>query len=268
MTEEDRDTQEQTVAMPSEDEGGESHSWSPETPPAAQEPPPKASPLAGEAPAAASATLREPGNGAVASEAIETAAETGVGDELLQVQARIAELERQLSEEREHATDYMRQLQRAQADFANYRRRAQQEQEQRDLLATARALSTMLPALDSFERAFAALPPSLRSFSWIDGIALVHLQLREALRVQGIEPVSTEPGQPFDPQRHESVGEIESAEHPEGHIAVVLQQGYTARGLLLRPALVQLARKPQSDTSAAEATGAEAASEQEGSGQS
>ena len=167
------------------------------------------------------------------------------------LEARIAELEGQVAHEREAATEYMNRWQRAQADFSNFKRRSQQEQEQREALVAGRVVATLLPALDSFERAFASLPPTLRGFSWIDGIALVHLQIHNALAAHGIQPVVAEPGQAFDPMRHESIGEVESADHPEGHIAVVIQRGYEAKGLLLRPTLVQVARAPQLDTASA-----------------
>ena len=160
--------------------------------------------------------------------------------------------EEQLAKERDAATDYMNRLQRAQADFANFKRRAEQEQQQRDMLATWRALASVLPALDSFERAFATLPPTLASYTWLDGIALIHLQLNQALASMGITPVEAEPGQPLDPTRHQAIGEIETAEREEGQIAVVVQRGYEARGMLLRPALVQTARAPQTDASAPE----------------
>jgi molecular chaperone GrpE len=136
----------------------------------------------------------------------------------------------------------MQRWQRTQADFANFRRRAQQEQEQRDTVATGRALAGLLPALDSFERAFAALPETLRGFSWLDGIALIDLQLRRALEAHEVRPIAAEPGAAFDPQRHESIGEVESDQYPAGSVAAIVQQGYELRGLVLRPALVQLAR--------------------------
>lgn len=165
--------------------------------------------------------------------------------------ARVAELERQVAElqaqverERDQATEYMRHWHTAQADFANYKRRSQQEQEQRDHLLAAQALAPALHALDSLERAFLALPASLRGYTWIEGIALVELQLRRALDLQGMRAVQAEPGQAFDPTRHEPIGEVESDEYAEGAIAVVAQQGYESHGLLVRPALVQLARKP------------------------
>ncbi|HKW22505.1 MAG TPA: nucleotide exchange factor GrpE [Ktedonobacterales bacterium] len=158
--------------------------------------------------------------------------------------ARIAELERQLATERDAATDYMQKWQRAVADFANFKRRAQQEQEQRDQMFAAQALAPVLHALDSFERAFATLPDSLRGYTWIEGVALVDYQLRRALVEQGITEVAAEPGEALDPTRHQAVGEIETDQQPEGHIAVVLQKGYQTGNLLIRPALVQVARTP------------------------
>ena len=192
--------------------------------------------------------------------ASETASETPVAatdgqpDTQINAQsARFAELERELASEREQGMDYMRRWQSAQADLANMRRRMQQEQEQRDRLLTWNALAPVVTALDSLERAFLSLPPTLRGYSWIDGIALVDLQLRRALEAQGIRPLNTEPGQSFDPQRHQAIGEVETTEYDEGVIAVVVQQGYEAGPMLLRPTLAQVARAPKTNSEAAEA---------------
>src|SRR5487761_2095380 len=187
--------------------------------------------------------------------------------------ARIANLERPLTERQRQGqrdgdpvTDYMRRWHTAQADFANYKRRTQQEQEQRERLLAAQALAPVINAMDSLERAFIALPATLRSFSWIEGIALVELQLRRALEIQGIHAIDVEPGEPFDPARHEPIGEVETGEHPAGHVAALAQRGYEVSGLLIRPALVQLARKPaeqpaDSQDSSASAVSADEATE-------
>jgi len=219
-----------------------------------------------EAEASADVSAQAPqaqGEAASESAVTEPAAETEA------LQSRIAELERQIADleqargrESEQATDYMNRYQRAQADFANFKRRTEQEQEHRDVMAAAQVLSLILPALDSFERAFITLPPSLLAFSWIDGISLIHMELRHALQLYGAQQIETNPGQEFDALRHQSVGEVESNEHAEGHIAVVLQSGYEIRGRVLRPALVQLARPP-----AAAAAGAAEASSSGGSGE-
>lgn len=166
------------------------------------------------------------------------------GDELAALKDRVAALERELEAERDHGTDYMRKWQQAQADLANFRRRAQQEQEQFAALAAAQAMELVLPALDSFERAFRTLPESLQRLTWIEGIALVDFQLRRALELHGVTPFEPKPGEPLDPARHQAVAHAETDAHPEGAVVEVVQRGYELRGRALRPALVRVARPP------------------------
>jgi molecular chaperone GrpE len=183
-----------------------------------------------------------------------------------QLEQEKSELEQKLIRESEQATDYMNRYQRLQADFANFKRRAQQEQEQHEQLAVAQVISLFLPALDSFERAFATLPASLRSYSWIDGISLVLMEMQRVLQFGGVNQIEVEPGHAFDPLRHESVGEVESSDYPPGHIAVILQSGYEVGGRTLRPTLVQLAK--QAAPQAAEQSGDGAAGTGESSSDS
>jgi molecular chaperone GrpE len=176
----------------------------------------------------------------------------GVGAEALL--ERLTELERELAAERERATDYMQRWQRSQADHANSRRRAQQEQEQLGAMVFAQTSALLLPALDSLERAFRTLPESLHHLSWIDGIALVEMQLRRTLEAQGVTPFEPKAGEPLDPARHQPIAQTETANHPEGAIVEVVQRGYELRGQVLRPALVSVARPPGSTATAASAT--------------
>ena len=166
---------------------------------------------------------------------------------------RAATLEAELERERAAATDYMQRWQRAQADLSNFRRRTEQERDQQQKLYHAQALAILLPALDTLERAFATLPETLRGYSWIDGVALVQLQLEGTLHNAGVEPIEVTVGAEFDPRRHEAIGEVESAEVPAGRIVAVIQRGYTLGDLLLRPTLVQLSRGAGANTSATKA---------------
>jgi molecular chaperone GrpE len=191
-----------------------------------------------------------PSGTAETEQAESDSAESGLAaSRIRQLEQEKSELEQKLIRESEQAMDYMNRYQRLQADFANFKRRAQQEQEQHEQLAVAHVISLFLPALDSFERAFATLPASLRSYSWIDGITLVLMEMQRALQFGGVNPIEVEPGHAFDPLRHESVGEVESSDFPPGYIAVVLQSGYEVGGRTLRPTLVQLAKQavPQAD---------------------
>ncbi len=157
---------------------------------------------------------------------------------------RIAQLERELATERERATDYMHRWQQAQADFSNFRRRTQQDEQQIASLAATQAMALMLPALDSLERAFKTLPETLHHLTWIDGIALVELQLRRALDAHGVAPFEPRPGEPLDPNRHQPIARAETSDQPEGAIVEVVQRGYELSGKVLRPALVRVAVAP------------------------
>jgi molecular chaperone GrpE len=170
--------------------------------------------------------------------------ESGAPTEVRALLERVAGLERELAAERERATDYMQQWQRAQADHANARRRSQQEQEQFTTMVFAQTSALLLPALDSLERAFRTLPETLQHLSWIDGIALVEMQLRRALEAQGVTPFEPKAGDSLDPARHQAISQLESAHHPDGAVVEVVQRGYVWRGQVLRPALVSVARPP------------------------
>ena len=166
---------------------------------------------------------------------------------------RIVRLEAELERARAAATDYMQRWQRAQADLANFRRRTEQERDQQQKFYRAQGLAILLPALDTLERAFTALPATLRNYSWIDGVALVQIQLESALRNAGVMPIEAELGAAFDPRLHEAIGEVESADVPAGRIAAVIQRGYALGDLLLRPTLVQISRGVEAKTGTTQA---------------
>ncbi len=196
-------------------------------------------PDAQDAGSAGPAPVDTPAQADTVAEQVDTAAT------LSALRERVSQLERELAAERERATDYMQRWQRAQADHANFRRRAQADQEQFTALAAAQTMALVLPALDSLERAFKVLPESLHHLTWIDGIALVELQLRRALEAQGLRPFEPQPGEPLDFARHQAIAETPTAEHPEGTIVEVVQRGYELEGRPLRPALVRVARRPE-----------------------
>lgn len=159
-----------------------------------------------------------------------------------------AELER----EREKATDYMQRWQRAQADLANYKRRIEQEREQERKYGAFPLLLELLKMQDNFQRAFETLPTELREFSWVQGVALNFINLDGLLRLHGVAPIETKPGQPFDPNVHEAVTHEETDEHPDGAITAEYQRGYMLYDRVLRPALVRVARQKSAGAAAQE----------------
>jgi molecular chaperone GrpE len=101
----------------------------------------------------------------------------------------------------------------------------------------------------------------------MDGVALIEMQLRRALDTHEVKPLDVAPGAPFDPLRHESIGAVETADHPDGAIAAVVQSGYELRGFILRPALVQLAKAPAAEKSEDPATSATAGASSRSTGE-
>jgi molecular chaperone GrpE len=150
--------------------------------------------------------------------------------------ALAAELQK-LKAERDTLLD---RLARAQAEFENARRRASKEQQDFRDFATADAIKSLLPVIDSFERALQAksTPGDFRS-----GIELIYKQLQDALAKLGVRAVPAK-GEPFDPHYHEAVEMVETSEAADHEVLEELQRGYKFKDRLLRPAMVRVAKNP------------------------
>jgi molecular chaperone GrpE len=137
----------------------------------------------------------------------------------------------------EEKNDLMDRLLRRQAEFENFRRRA--ERERADLLEYAHtdSVRAILPILDDFER---ALKLETADKEYARGMELIYQRLLDSLKKLGLEPISSK-GQKFDPHVHHAVDTVESDEIEDNTILDEFQQGYNFRGRLLRPAMVKVA---------------------------
>lgn len=145
----------------------------------------------------------------------------------------IETLKREAAETKKKAEDYLAGWQRAQADFINYKRRAEQEKEELSKFANAKLLLTLLPVIDDLERAFESVPAQFE-LGWVEGFKMIERKLKASLEVQGLTPIEAV-GQPFDPNFHEAVRE---ANGKEGIVIQEIEKGYLLHGKLLRPAKV------------------------------
>jgi molecular chaperone GrpE len=148
------------------------------------------------------------------------------------------DLEKLLAEEKERAEANLAGWQRAQADFSNYKRRCEQEREETVRYANGALLLNLVPILDDWERAMAAVPPELSGQGWVDGIRIIERKFRTVLEASGLSSFESV-GQPFDPVRHEAAG---LAPGEEGVVAAELQKGYSFYSKILRPARVMVGR--------------------------
>jgi molecular chaperone GrpE len=131
---------------------------------------------------------------------------------------------------------------RMQAEFENARKRATKEQQEFRNFALEDALRSLLPVLDSFDRAMEVPVQSLEEFR--SGIELIQKQLHDAMSKLGLRLIPAK-GEPFDPLLHEAVDTVEGAGTEDNHVVEELQRGYKLKGRLLRPAMVRVARNPQ-----------------------
>ena len=151
-------------------------------------------------------------------------------------------LHRELEEQKAKAAEYLDGWQRARAEFANYKKRIEKEQEDMIKSANGALIIRLLPVMDDFERAFQTLPLGLIGMTWLEGIALIQRKLQILLEQEGAVVVETE-GQMFDPILHQAVTYEESEEHEEGQIIGEVQKGYKMGDKVLRPSLVRVAKR-------------------------
>jgi molecular chaperone GrpE len=131
-------------------------------------------------------------------------------------------------------------LARAQAEFENARRRAAKEQQEYRDFAITDAIKTLLPVIDSFER---ALQIKSEAKDFRIGIELIYKQLQDALAKVGVRVIPAK-GEPFDPHFHEAIEMVETADAPDHQVIEELQRGYKLKDRLLRPAMVKVAKNP------------------------
>jgi len=134
-------------------------------------------------------------------------------------------------------------LVRHQADFANYRKRAEKENTEAGRRATARVIEALIPVIDGFEHALAAHREAEYE-NYRKGFELIYKQLLDNLTRLGVERI--EPlGKSFDPHLHQAMDRVETTDQADGTILEVYQPGYVYHGRVLRPAMVRVAVHPK-----------------------
>jgi molecular chaperone GrpE len=134
--------------------------------------------------------------------------------------------------------EYLDLVQRVQADFENYRKRAAREQERLVAHAHERLVRELLPVLDDLGRALEAAERHEEA-TLVDGVKLVEKSLRQALQKEGLAEIETDG--PFDPHVHEAVLTQARDDAVPGSVLEVLQRGYRVGDKVVRPARVIVA---------------------------
>ncbi len=124
------------------------------------------------------------------------------------------------------------------AEYDNYRKRTAKEKDRLVGDGVSRAVGAILPAIDNLERAIAATEEESGLKS---GVEMTLRQLLDSLKNIGVTPIG-EPGEPFDPNRHEAIMHVEDPELGDDVIVEVFQRGYLYKEeIVIRPAVVKTA---------------------------
>jgi molecular chaperone GrpE len=157
-----------------------------------------------------------------------------------------------VAEARRESAELKDKLLRTLAEMENLRRRTTREVADARLYAITGFAREVLAVADNMHRALATIDSELRVQAdvkvkaLIEGVELTERELLKALEKHGVKKFSPL-GEKFDPNLHQAMFEIETAELPPGYVAQVMQAGYMIGDRVLRPALVAIAKaaKPQ-----------------------
>lgn len=128
---------------------------------------------------------------------------------------------------------------RLQADFDNYKKRVEREKQNLINYAVEGMVSELLPVIDNFERALDVKEADFEGF--YQGVEMIKNQFIEALKSQGLEEIEAL-DQPFDPNYHNAVSQMESEDHDSDIVVQVFQKGYKIKDKVVRPSMVVVSK--------------------------
>ena len=170
--------------------------------------------------------------------------EVVVEDDLSQdneVQENVAQEEvNQESQENEEIENLNNRLLRLQADYLNYKNRAEKEKTQTYNNAVADVINCLLPVVDNLERALEAEASKENSLK--EGIEMIYSQMMGILDKKGLKEIEALK-KPFDHNFHYGVAFESDSEEEDGTIIEVFQKGYTVNDKVIRPSMVKICKK-------------------------
>ncbi|MCG1287125.1 nucleotide exchange factor GrpE [Staphylococcus epidermidis] len=163
----------------------------------------------------------------------ENNSEESIKDEESESQdTKIKELEK-------HANDNEEKYLRLYAEFENYKRRIQKENQINATYKAQGVLTDILPSIDNIERALQIEGDDESFKSLQKGVQMVHESLLRALKDNGLEEILAE-GKEFDPNLHQAVVQDDNPDFKSGEVTQELQKGYKLKDRVLRPSMVKV----------------------------
>lgn len=152
----------------------------------------------------------------------------------------LASAEEVIGELNDKLSDMEDRYLRLAAEFDNFRKRTIRERAELGVRAQAELTGRLLESLDDLGRVSRMGSTEHDAASILEGVRLVETKLRRALEQFGLSPIEAV-GRPFDPELHEAMVTVPTGD-PEEHevVSQELARGYTFKGSLLRPSLVEV----------------------------
>jgi molecular chaperone GrpE len=184
---------------------------------------------------------------------------TDIGEHQVEIESPMAELELdprelelvmlkdEVAQLKEEAAGLKDRLLRTAADMDNLRKRAEREKAEATLYAATNFARDLLSVTDNMGRALAAVTQEQREAAdeitrnLLAGVELTEKELLNVFQRHGIRKVDTV-GQKFDPNLHQALFEVPTAEHPPGTVVQEMQSGFAIGERCLRPAMVGVAK--------------------------
>ena len=155
-----------------------------------------------------------------------------------QLSAEVEGLRKKLEEAASKTSEYKDSWLRSQAEFQNYRKRIERDNELTYLSLKGDVIKKILPVLDDLER---ALQNRSGDDAWANGIELIARKFQNILQNEGVKRIEAV-GKEFDPNLHEAVSHEPADGAQSGHVIGVVQNGYILGERVIRPALVRVAQ--------------------------
>lgn len=165
-------------------------------------------------------------------------------EDLEQAEEQVSsELEQALEEARRQADEHHEKLLRVMAEMENLRRRTRMDVENAHKFALEKFVNALLPVVDSLEMGIEAASKEGATVETLrEGMEMTLKMLIDVLAEFGVERIDPK-GEAFDPQKHEAMTMVPSAEHAPNTVMDVIQKGYSLNDRLVRPARVVVSKE-------------------------